>query len=504
MPLAGRRFVVAGPGPIADEAAALLHVLDADVVRVSRVTAGLVPAGAEGAIDATKTLAATEPPYPVVDVAAELDAAESWARSGAMELTGEPGGPPLLCPSAALPARLAAAGSLIRLLAATTFGSTLALDAMELLGERAALTGHTRRGSVSVGGACEMLRAADGWLALNLARADDVALLPAWLDGDIDDPSDIAGTALAIGRRSTTELVARGAELGMALAAWPTPGEAVASPYVIDGGRHATTRLRPTSAQPRGRTEPVGGRAGEALVLDLSSLWAGPLAGGLLAQAGARVVKVEGARRADGARRGTAPFFDLLNFQKRCIVIDFDDEDDISVLRSLIDVASLVIEGSRPRVMDRIGIDPAAVVARGTSWLSITAYGREGAYRNRVGFGDDVAVAAGLAIAGDPPLFVADALADPIAGLFAAVAGLACLGATDCHLVDASLYRAARYANGSSPVLHAAPDVASPPRARSSRGVAEAVGASTDEILAELVPDVSRARRAKMLAPRSS
>jgi crotonobetainyl-CoA:carnitine CoA-transferase CaiB-like acyl-CoA transferase len=225
----------------------------------------------------------------------------------------------------------------------------------------------------------------------------------------------------------------------------------------------------------------------------------------LLAQAGARVVKVEGARRADGARRGNAPFFDLLNIDKRCIVIDFDDDDDIAILRSLIDRAALVIEGSRPRVMDRLGIDPAAVVARGTSWLSITAYGREGAYRNRVGFGDDVAVSAGLAIAGEPPLFVADAAADPIGGLFATVAGLACLGANRAHLVDASLYQTARYAHGSrlAPPLAPALVVASAPRARPTRGAAEAMGASTDEILAELVPDLWRARRAKMLGPRS-
>jgi phosphoglycerate dehydrogenase-like enzyme len=43
MPLAGRRFVVAGRGPIADECAALLQVLDADVVRVARVTPGSSP-----------------------------------------------------------------------------------------------------------------------------------------------------------------------------------------------------------------------------------------------------------------------------------------------------------------------------------------------------------------------------------------------------------------------------------------------------------------------------
>jgi hypothetical protein len=504
MPLAGRRFVVAGPGPIADECAALLQVLAADVVRVARVTPGLVAAGAEGVIDATATLAPTEPPFPVVDVDARFDAAESWARSGAMALTGEAGGPPLPCPSALLPVRLVAAGSVIRLLAATTFGSTLALDAMALLGERAALTGHTRHGSVAVGGACEMLRAADGWIALNLARADDVALLPAWLDGDIDDPADSAGMRRALTRRSTGALVARGAELGLALAAWPPPVDAVASPYVIDGALQESARLRPLPAEARGRAEPMHGRTSQPLVIDMSSLWAGPLTGGLLAQAGARVVKVEGARRADGARRGTPQFFDLLNVDKRCIVIDFDDHDDISLLRSLIDRASLVIEGSRPRVMDRLGIDPAAAVARGTSWLSITAYGREGADRNRVGFGDDVAVSAGLMIAAEPPLFVADAVADPIGGVFAAVAGLACLGANRGHLVDASLYRAARYAHGSplAPPPAPSPVVAAAPRARPARGAAEAVGASTDEILAELVPDLWRAQRAKMLGPR--
>ena len=506
MPLTGRRFVVAGSGPIVEECGALLRALDGDVVRVERATPGLTSAGAEGAVDATATLAATEPPFAVVDVEPHLDGADAWARSGAMALTGASDGPPLPCPSATLAARLVAAGSVIRLLAATTFGSVLSLDPLALLGERAALTGHTRRGSVAVGGACEMLQAADGWIALNLARADDVALLPAWLDADIDDPADVEGMRGAVGRRSTSELVARGAELGMAVAALPARADDVASPFVIDGAPPRTVRLRATSDQAAARAEAARGRERAPLVVDLSSLWAGPLAGGLLAQAGARVVKVEGARRADGARRGTPQFFDLLNAEKRCIVMDFDDEDDVALLEALIDRASLVIEGSRPRVMDRLGIDPSAVVARGTSWLSITAYGRDATFSNRVGFGDDVAVSAGLAIDGAPPMFVADAVADPIAGMFAAVAGLACLGSTRPHFVDASLYRTTRFACGavvSGPARLSAPIAVSAPRARPSRGVAETVGASTDEILAELAPDAWRARRAKMPLPRS-
>jgi crotonobetainyl-CoA:carnitine CoA-transferase CaiB-like acyl-CoA transferase len=502
MPLSGRRFVVAGSGPVAEECAVLLQALSAEVVRVRRVTRGLVSAGAEGAIDATGELARGAPPFPVVTVAAGFDDDRAWADSGAMWLTGAAAGPPQPCPSPVLAARVTAAGACVQLLAATTFGTPLELDAMALLGERAALTGHTRRGPVSVGGACEMVRAADGWIALNLARPDDVALLPAWVDGDIDDPADAIGLARAVGARSRAELVGRGAELGLALAPWPSGTTAAAVPFVIDGEERSVPRLRPRTAPPQ-RPRPPADRV--PLVVDLSALWAGPLAGGLLAQAGALVVKVEGARRPDGARLGTAAFFDLLNAGKRCIVVDFDDERDAHVLEQLMRRACLVIEGSRRRVMDRLGIDAAAIVAGGTSWLSITAYGRDGEGANRVGFGDDVAVAAGLAIDGTPPLFVADAIADPITGLYAAVAGLACVGAATAHLVDASLHRVTRFAAGATsrtPTDHTSTDAAAPPRSRPSRGGAESVGASTREILARFAPDLTRAGRAKM-PPRS-
>ena len=502
MPLAGRRFVVAGVGPIAQECATLLQALSAEVVRVARVTDGLAEMAAEGAVDATGDLARMQPPFPVVSVDATFDATAAWAASGAMALTGSAFGPARACPSERLPVRVTAAGALVGLLAATTFATVVDLDAMALLGERAALTGHTRRGSLSVGGSCEMLRASDGWVALNLARADDVALLPAWLDAAIDDASDAAGMACAVAGRRAADLVARGAELGLALSSWPAANESVASPYVVDTAGRPTRRLRPSRATGAARVDRV------PLVLDLSSLWAGPLAGGLLAQAGALVVKVEGARRPDGARRGTSAFFDLLNAGKRCIVIDFDDPRDIPVLRALIDRAALVIEGSRRRVMDRLGIDVPAIVARGTSWLSVTAYGRDGVGANRVGFGDDVAVGAGLVIGGDPPMFVADAIADPITGVYAALAGLACLGATRAHLVDVSLHRGVRYAagdaTGASAVTTSPQPLVAAPRARPSRGVAEPAGASTDEILAEFVPDAMQARRVKMPLPSSA
>ena len=56
------------------------------------------------------------------------------------------------------------------------------------------------------------------------------------------------------------------------------------------------------------------------------------------------------------------------------------------------------------------------------------AYGRTGDAALRVGFGDDTAVAGGLWLGGDPPNFVADAVADPITGLTAAALGARLVG----------------------------------------------------------------------------
>ena len=61
------------------------------------------------------------------------------------------------------------------------------------------------------------------------------------------------------------------------------------------------------------------------LVADLSSMWAGPLCGQLLAQAGAIVVKVESPRRPDGTRAGPPAFFDWMNGGKLAYAVDFDE-----------------------------------------------------------------------------------------------------------------------------------------------------------------------------------
>lgn len=130
------------------------------------------------------------------------------------------------------------------------------------------------------------------------------------------------------------------------------------------------------------------------LVVDLTSMWAGPLCGQLLARAGAVVVKVESPRRPDGTRGGDPAFFDWMNSGKLSYSIDFDkDADD---LRALLAAADIVLEGSRPAALARRGLGPHECPPQpGRVWLRITGYGTGEPDAQRVAFGDDAAVAGG-------------------------------------------------------------------------------------------------------------
>ena len=385
-----------------------------------------------------------------------------WAASGAMALTGRPDGPPLVSPAGVVDAAVSAAQSVAT--ATGRVGTVVRLDGPALLGERAALAGMERQGSVSVGGAARFERAADGWIVLNLPRHDDIAALPALLEADID-PQDWCGVSERIASRSAADLVDRGRLLGVAIAR-PDERRRVDGPdRVLLDGPARSVNIRP-------------------LVIDLTSLWAGPLAGSILAAAGARVIKIEGRDRPDGARLGPASFFDLMNSGKEMLALDLRDRADVHLLHRMIGAADLVIEGSRPRAMEQIGIEPAQVVTdAATSWLSITGHGRVEA-PERVGFGDDAAVAGGIWVdEQDGPLFVADAVADPLTGLVAGALGAELLAADRAALVEAPLSQVAAWARRPSVTapVHATPDrgwhvvapegvvAVSPPSARMAR-----------------------------------
>lgn len=389
-----------------------------------------------------------------------------------MALSGPPGGstgPPagLVEGVGALGARIAAASAAV--------GTTVELDGLALLGERAALDGLGRGGATSCRGATRLLPAADGWVAVSLARPWDIEALPAWLGTEPvapgptpTDPWD--AVAAAVATRGRADLVERAALLGLPVGAL---GERAADP---DGG---VARTVVGAARPR--------RDGRVLrVLDLSGLWAGPLCASLLGLAGAEVVKVESTTRPDGSRTGNPGLFRLLHGGARSVALDLTTGAGRRHLARLVGAADVVVESSRPRALEQMGIVAVEALADDDgprAWVSITGHGRA---HGRVALGDDAAVAGGLVLEAEGrPWFCADAVADPLTGLAAAAAALEALAGGDVALLDVAMAGVAASLAGPTLPAVPAPDEVAPPRARSPRGPLAPFGADTAPVLAE-------------------
>ena len=260
----------------------------------------------------------------------------------------------------------------------------------EQLLERDAPGGLDQPGRVSANRHCRLLQAADGWIALNLAREDDRAVIPA-LTGESGEPwPALEALALAL---PANEFRRRAVELQLPVAVL---GEAAPLSLAAPGGRQVPHK-----------------------VVDLSALWAGPLCAALLARAGAEVVRVESARRPDPTPQSSPRLDALLNGDKRRIVLDLGSEEGRAELHTLLQDADAVVTSARPAALARLGLEPAGFPH--LAWAAITAHGFTGQGAARVGFGDDCAVAGGLVRwdAGEAR-FLGDALADPLTGLEAA------------------------------------------------------------------------------------
>lgn len=288
-----------------------------------------------------------------------------------------------------------------------------ALEGATMVGERGSANAYVIAGRTSAGmGGSRLLPTRDRlWFALTLIRPIDREYLPALFLDDAIDVHDQDAIAAAVARFDGAELLERGRLLGLTVA---DADEMPVSPpvEVLVTGPH---RQRDFSKPP--------------LVIDLSAIWAGPLVGHLLWQAGAEVVKVESAGRPDLIRRDDPATFEIINQGKANAAIDLSREADRAALIALIRRADVVIESSRPRALRQLGIDADALVREvpGLVWLSVTGHGASGEAANWAGIGHDCGVAGGLARAMEQASgeigYVGDALADPLTGIFAAIEG---------------------------------------------------------------------------------
>jgi hypothetical protein len=272
---------------------------------------------------------------------------------------------------------------------------------------------------------CRLVRAADGWIAVNLPRESDRELVPAWIGGDVG--TDAWSAVLAVARTRPWR-------------AWVADARVLGLPVCGVGEVRAETpdaMLYKTAAGGEVR------RMDGLKVVDLSSMWAGPLCGGLLAQAGATVSKVESRSRPDALREASPAFFAQLNGQKTLASLDFQAARDVEALGEALAGADVVITSARPRAFEQLGLAPERLFARNPrlTWVAISGYGWMGEAADRVAFGDEAAAAGGLVrwTARGEPRFAGDALADPLTGLAAAAGAFRALEAGGGFLVDAAL-----------------------------------------------------------------
>lgn len=284
------------------------------------------------------------------------------------------------------------------------------LHGATLLGERGANNGYRVGGRISAGlGGSRLLPTRDGrWFALTLIRHADRELLPALFLGAGSPIFDDAAIAAEVLRHDCADLLERGRALGLPVAAADeTPASAPVE--IIERGER---RARPEGHRP--------------LVVDMSAIWAGPLAGHLLWQAGMEVVKVESPGRPDLIRADDPATFDIINQGKASLTADLADGDQKARLVRLIQRADVVIESSRPRALRHFGIDADALVrsVQGLVWLTVTGHGARGKAANWAGIGNDCGVAGGLSRAlyeatGEIG-YLGDAIADPLTGIVGA------------------------------------------------------------------------------------
>jgi crotonobetainyl-CoA:carnitine CoA-transferase CaiB-like acyl-CoA transferase len=117
-------------------------------------------------------------------------------------------------------------------------------------------------------------------------------------------------------------------------------------------------------------------------VIDLSRLLPGPYCSMILADHGARVIAVENKRfMADGL------FFNTINRNKEHMSLNLKTDAGKQIFFKLIEKADVLLEGFRPGVVDRLGADYESVrkVNPKIIYCSITGYGQDGPFRDRVG-----------------------------------------------------------------------------------------------------------------------
>ena len=178
---------------------------------------------------------------------------------------------------------------------------------------------------------------------------------------------------------------------------------------------------------------PAPGPLAGLTIVDLTRVLSGPYCTMLLADMGARVIKIEQPGRGDDTRAWGPPFvgeesayFLSINRNKESVTLDFKATEGRRILNQLISTADVVVENFRPGVMTRLGLDYATLSERYPRlvFCSISGFGQDGPRRDHAGYDAVIQAEGGLmSVTGDADgraFRVGVAVTDMVAGLLAA------------------------------------------------------------------------------------
>ena len=169
------------------------------------------------------------------------------------------------------------------------------------------------------------------------------------------------------------------------------------------------------------------------LILDFTRVLSGPYCTMLLADMGARVIKIEHPGRGDDTRGWGPPFigdesvyFLSINRNKESLTLDLKNAAARHALDRLLDRADVLVENFRPGTMERLGLGYTALAGRNPRlvYCSISGFGQTGPRRAEAGYDAVMQGEGGLmSITGDaegPPYRLGVAISDIVSGMFAA------------------------------------------------------------------------------------
>lgn len=176
------------------------------------------------------------------------------------------------------------------------------------------------------------------------------------------------------------------------------------------------------------------GPLADLLIVDLSRVLAGPYATMVLADLGARVIKIEQPGKGDDSRhigpfndKGQSAYFSSINRGKQSIALDLKAPDDRCVFEALLERADVVVENFRPGVMDKLGYGWPALHARCPRliYAAASGFGHTGPDRDKPAYDMVVQAMGGIMSItghpGGPPTRVGTSVGDITAGLFTVV-----------------------------------------------------------------------------------